>query len=94
MATFSGKATHIFLARRKRATMSASEQQTRKYSWTKRNAWPATVESSGYNTRVTVSAAIRSTMAPTKSPELNSPKSKKSGEVADQSRSVLMFPPP
>ena len=33
--------------RRKRATMSASEQQTRKYSWTNRSAWPATVESSG-----------------------------------------------
>ena len=32
---------------RKRATMSGSEQLTRKYSCRKRSAWPASVESSG-----------------------------------------------
>ena len=33
--------------RRKRRTMSASEQATRKYSCTKRSPWPVLVESSG-----------------------------------------------
>ena len=42
MATLSGKSRQSLFVRRKRATMSASEQHTRKYSCTNRSAWPAT----------------------------------------------------
>ena len=58
--------------RRKRRTRSASEQATRKYSWTKRRAWPMLVESSGYSTRVMDSASSVRPARSTKSPPLNS----------------------
>ena len=79
IATLSGSAAQSFPRRRNRATMSASEQRTRKYSWRNRSDRPRGVESSGYRTRVTDSASIWSDTAPKKSPPLNSPKSKTSG---------------
>ena len=79
MATLSGSAGQSLPRRRNRATMSASEQATRKYSWRNRSDRPRGVESSGYRTRVTDSARIWSDTAPKKSPPLNSPKSKTSG---------------
>ena len=56
-ATLSGSAGQSFPRRRNRETMSASEQATRKYSWTNRSERPRGVESSGYRTRLTVSAS-------------------------------------
>ena len=47
MATLSGSWLQSSLPRRKRRTMSASEQATRKYSWAKRSSCPVAVESSG-----------------------------------------------
>ena len=94
MATLSGSAGQSFPRRRNRATMSAREQATRKYSWTNRSDRPRGVESSGYRTRLTVSARTRSDTAPKKSPPLNSPKSKTSGVAACQRRRVLIVRPP
>src|SRR6266478_3972081 len=86
MATLSGSVLQSVLPCRKRRTRSASEQATRKYSCTKRSPCPMLVESSGYSTRVRDSAVSVSATAPTKSPRLNSWKSKKSGAVAAQTR--------
>ena len=93
-ATLSGSAGQSFPRRRNRETMSASEQATRKYSWTNRSERPRGVESSGYRTRLTVSARTRSDTAPKKSPPLNSPKSKTSGVAACHRRRVLIVRPP
>ena len=70
--------------------MSCSEQLTMKYCCRKRSARPASVESSGYSTRVSDSAATFCSTAPAKSPCENSAKSNDSGAAAAQSRSVLM----
>ena len=72
-----------------RAQMSCSEQLTRKYCCTKRSTRPASVESSGYSTRVTDSAATLSMTAPAKSPCENSLKSKERGAEAAHSLRVL-----
>src|SRR5580765_5885663 len=54
----------------------------------KRRPWPRLVESSGYSTRVSDSAAKVSATAPTKSPWLNSWKSNKSEVVAPETERV------
>ena len=47
IATLSGSDAQSFPRRRNRATMSAREQATRKYSWMNRSDRPRGVESSG-----------------------------------------------
>ena len=90
IATWSGSADQPGPpAWRNRMTMSWSEQLTRKYSWRKRSVLPASVESSGYSTRVRDSARTFWITAPAKSPWENSAKSKDEGAAAAQSRSVL-----
>src|ERR1700730_12467073 len=76
IAILSGSCPQSVLLRRNRRTRSVKEQATRKYSCMKRSACPILVESSGYSTRVNDSAASRPAKAATKSPLLNSWKSK------------------
>ena len=68
----------------------AIEQLTMKYCCSNLKARPASVESSGYSTRVRDSAATFWMTAPAKSPCENSAKSNDCGAAAAQRRSVLM----
>ena len=93
-ATRSGSCVQSAWLFRNRATMSCSEQLTMKYCCRNRSTRPASVESSGYSTRVSDSAATFCSTAPAKSPFEKSPKSNDSGAAAAHSRSVLMHSAP